>query len=114
MIQNMIFLSCGLLIIVGFGDITPITLQGKLVVMGSILTGVAVIPAQAASLVDALFEFQEEKRKAKMMKNTLRTRLDGYETDSMIDPRIACPSCGRRSHRDDALYCWNCGSTLWQ
>jgi voltage-gated potassium channel len=99
---------------VGFGDITPITLQGKLVVMGSILTGVAVIPAQAASLVDALFEFQEEKRKAKMIKNTLRTRLDGYETDSMIDPRIACPSCGRRSHRDDALYCWNCGSKLWQ
>ena len=29
---------------VGFGDITPITFQGRLVVMGSILVGIAVIP----------------------------------------------------------------------
>lgn len=35
---------------VGFGDITPITFQGRLVVMASILAGVIVVPAQAASL----------------------------------------------------------------
>ena len=31
-----------------------------------------------------------------------------YEIDSMIDPRIAHPSCGCWSHRNDALYCWSC------
>lgn len=46
---------------VGFGDITPVTFQGRLVVMGSIIVGVAVIPAQAASLVEALLIFQKEK-----------------------------------------------------
>ena len=35
---------------VGFGDITPVTFQGRIVVMASILAGVIVIPAQAASL----------------------------------------------------------------
>jgi len=35
---------------VGFGDITPITFQGRIVVMASILAGVIVVPAQAASL----------------------------------------------------------------
>lgn len=35
---------------VGFGDITPVTFQGRLVVMASILAGVIVVPAQAASL----------------------------------------------------------------
>lgn len=35
---------------VGFGDITPVTFQGRIVVMASILAGVIVVPAQAASL----------------------------------------------------------------
>lgn len=35
---------------VGFGDITPVTFQGRLVVMASILAGVIIVPAQAASL----------------------------------------------------------------
>ena len=116
---------------VGFGDITPITPQGKLVVVGSILVGVAVIPAQAAELVEAILDFQQERRRKNMFRNTLRARQmyqgqkgeggvegdvmnDEYEIDSMIDPRIACASCGRRSHRNDALYCWSCGAKLWQ
>ena len=44
----------------GFGDITPVTPQGRLVVCASILAGVAVIPAQAASLLDAILEYQNE------------------------------------------------------
>lgn len=35
---------------VGFGDITPVTFQGRIVVMASILAGVIIVPAQAASL----------------------------------------------------------------
>ena len=103
---------------VGFGDITPITLNGRLVVMGSILVGVAIIPAQAAELVEALLDFQAERRQKSMFKNTLRSRMEsgsngGFE-DDMIDPRISCASCGRRSHRSDAFYCWSCGEKLWQ
>ena len=62
---------------VGFGDITPVTLSGRLVVMGSILVGVAVIPAQAAELVEALLDFQAERRQKSMIKNTLRSRMEG-------------------------------------
>jgi Ion channel. len=101
---------------VGFGDITPVTLPGRLVVMGSILVGVAIIPAQAAELVEALIDFQAERRQKKLIKNRLRTRADGgtFESDPMVDPRISCSSCGKRQHRSDAFYCWNCGSKLWQ
>jgi voltage-gated potassium channel Kch len=38
---------------VGFGDITPVTPEGKLVVSLSIMAGVAVIPALAATFVEA-------------------------------------------------------------
>jgi voltage-gated potassium channel len=48
---------------VGFGDIAPITSQGRLIVCLSILAGVAVIPAQASKLVDVLVEFQQEQKK---------------------------------------------------
>jgi Ion channel len=41
---------------VGFGDITPITWQGRLVVCCSILAGVTVIPAQTAVLFEALID----------------------------------------------------------
>ena len=46
---------------VGFGDITPVTAQGKLVVCTSIIAGVAVIPAQAAKLFEAFAAFQREQ-----------------------------------------------------
>lgn len=100
----------------GFGDITPITLQGKLIVMASILFGVAIIPAQGAELFEALLEFQTEKRQQQLIKNKLRTKGpdNKFETDAMVDPRIACINCGKRSHRNDAFYCWNCGTKLWE
>lgn len=49
---------------VGFGDITPVTTAGKLVVSGSILAGVAIIPAQAASLVEAFLDAQRQQSNA--------------------------------------------------
>jgi hypothetical protein len=101
---------------VGFGDIVPVTLPGKLVVMGSILVGVSIIPAQGAELVEALLDYNSERRQKKLIKTTLRTRTlgGGYENDAMIDPRISCASCGKRNHRGDAFFCWSCGSKLWQ
>jgi len=41
---------------VGFGDINPVTTSGRWVVSGSILVGIAVIPAQTAALVSALLD----------------------------------------------------------
>ena len=45
---------------VGFGDISPVTSQGRLIVCGSILAGVAIIPAQAAKLVDIFIESSKD------------------------------------------------------
>merc|ERR1719491_311120 len=50
---------------VGFGDIVPITFNGRLVVSGSILAGVAIIPIQAASFFDALLDFQKERQQGR-------------------------------------------------
>lgn len=51
----------------GFGDIVPITSAGRWVVGASILVGSAVVPAQAAALVEALFNRQEQKDKDKKL-----------------------------------------------
>mmetsp|Transcript_7066 Transcript_7066/g.10345 ORF Transcript_7066/g.10345 Transcript_7066/m.10345 type:complete len:450 (+) Transcript_7066:29-1378(+) len=48
---------------VGFGDIVPITSQGRFVVSTSILLGITIIPAQAASLVEALLDLQKDRSK---------------------------------------------------
>ena len=46
---------------VGFGDITPVTAYGRIIVCGSILFGVAIIPAQAAALAEALLTVQKDR-----------------------------------------------------
>lgn len=53
---------------VGFGDIVPMTSYGRLVVAMSILVGIAVIPSQAAKLVDVLVEFQKEQEEKKVIR----------------------------------------------
>jgi hypothetical protein len=127
---------------VGFGDIAPITAEGRFVVSMSILAGVAIIPAQAANLVDAIVQFQKERKKGgptrKML--TVETKSSSLEIPSSAatlqqeqnPPTIAveesvqtpqdgmwvgslgrcCLECEATDHRDDALYCWSCGSML--
>mmetsp|Transcript_6328 Transcript_6328/g.15743 ORF Transcript_6328/g.15743 Transcript_6328/m.15743 type:complete len:562 (-) Transcript_6328:326-2011(-) len=68
---------------VGFGDITPVTPQGRLVVCASILAGVAVIPAQAASLLDAILEYQNE---GKLKQSSL---AEAEINVSQISPRVS-------------------------
>ena len=68
---------------VGFGDITPVTPQGRLVVCASILAGVAVIPAQAASLLDAILEYQNE---GKLKQSSL---AEAERNVSQISPRVS-------------------------
>jgi len=89
---------------VGFGDITPVTFQGRLVVGGSILAGVAIIPAQAASLAEAYLDFQKERfQTGKSIAKAEEGVTIGRET---------CDQCGDGPHRNNALFCWSCGEPL--
>jgi len=120
---------------VGFGDITPITVTGKLVVCGSILVGVAVVPAQAAALVEALLEREELKRRS--MRGGGRRRrssprpassssssssfsfFTGGKSSSSSEKQVftinmeqVCSNCGATFHWAGAEYCYSCGELL--
>ena len=86
---------------VGYGDISPVTSQGRLVVSLTILAGVAIIPAQAASLAEAYIDFQNEQALDKSSKATKRKKK-----------QRKCGKCNAGPQRSDALYCWSCGELL--
>ena len=89
---------------VGFGDISPVTPQGRLVVGASILAGVIIIPAQAASLAEAYLDFQKERSNGKQR---------GAAAQKMITiGKEKCSNCGNGPHRKEALFCWSCGTKL--
>jgi voltage-gated potassium channel Kch len=85
-----LYFSLTTLTTVGFGDIHPVTTAGRWVVSGAILIGSAVIPAQAAALVEALLDREGEQGKAKnISKNDINVdatvgvtvaseKVDGY------------------------------------
>ncbi len=99
---------------VGFGDISPITWQGKLVVGSSILVGVAVVPAQAAALVEALLEREDIKRRARRRPVDSILRSTSSSTDNILalDMDKACPQCGATFHWINAQFCHSCGEEL--
>ena len=72
---------------VGFGDIVPITTEGRVVVLGMILTGVVVIPWQVTILGRHMLIYMN-KRSAK------------------------CSHCGLSFHDPDASYCKACGNFI--
>jgi voltage-gated potassium channel Kch len=125
---------------VGFGDITPITFQGRLIVCGSILAGIAVIPAQAATLVEAIVESQTDIDRLKQQlpaqftpSEMVSKELSSSATDGMgpsgkpidipvkeksvveVETSISrvCTQCGATEHRADASYCWSCGFDIF-
>eukprot|EP00871_Galdieria_phlegrea_P004713 jgi/Galph1/5242/GphlegSOOS_G3837.1 len=73
---------------VGFGDIVPVTTEGRAVVCLSILFGALLIPYQLSTLAASLVGEMEQRLK------------------------ISCSSCGLSSHDRDAKYCRNCGCRL--
>ena len=107
---------------VGFGDVTPITWQGKLVVSGSILAGVAVIPAQAAALVEALLEGSNNAKVKTDKDNTdspvLESRAPPPPTQAsmganmVLETTQTCPSCKAGLHWAQANFCYNCGEKI--
>ena len=136
---------------VGFGDIAPVTPQGRLTVCVSILAGVAVIPAQATKLVDAVVAFQQEQkeggprvtvRAGSAARNAIASQISSVQlreasernertvvvtksssnsVAEKLEPSEGpfegwlgrrCLECEATDHREDASYCWSCGSKL--
>ena len=107
---------------VGFGDITPITWGGKLVVSCSILAGITVIPAQAGTLVEALLQKGEEEQKQQRQERqllesatkpaTAAFRMTQSNQSVTLEPTQKCPTCGAGLHWAHATYCYNCASPL--
>ena len=82
------------LVQVGFGDITPVTAEGRLIVGLSIFAGVTIIPAQAATLVDAILQFQDDRqsKRGRGRQVSFRSNTDSVSTSnnprpqSMVEP----------------------------
>ena len=72
---------------VGFGDITPLSDQGRALTLIMILTGVTFIPWQIKDLIQQLLK-----------------------TANKVEKK--CSDCGLAWHEPDAKYCKNCGVQL--
>ena len=119
-----LYFSITTLTTVGFGDITPITWQGKLIVSGFILGGITIIPSQAAALVEALFQRDEEKKQQLEEQERPRRKLQSARKgpvstqgtavfdDGALETAKKCPVCKVGLHWSHATYCYNCASPL--
>lgn len=84
---------------VGYGDIAPITPQGQFIATVIMLLGYGIIAVPTGIVT---VEFGK------------RTNKDGSNrVESFVHVNTqACPNCSKEGHRDDAIYCYNCGSIL--
>ncbi|MDD1742626.1 MAG: ion transporter [Methanotrichaceae archaeon] len=74
---------------VGFGDIVPVSDLGRLVTIAMIISGIILIPLQAARIFREWLNVSEKKV-------------------------LVCPGCGVGRHDKDADYCRKCGEELKQ
>lgn len=74
---------------VGYGDVSPVTVFGKVIASGIMLTGFAII-AVPTGVVTA----------------EVHRELSGREI------KVPCPQCGHNRHEPAARYCSRCGSGL--
>jgi voltage-gated potassium channel len=73
---------------VGYGDITPITITGKIMASIVMILGYSIIAVPTGIVTG---EFIHEKR---------------------FRSSITCKSCNKRGHEHDATYCKHCGEKL--
>jgi voltage-gated potassium channel len=114
---------------VGFGDVIPVTSQGRLIVCGSIVFGVAVVPAQTASLFEALLDRENMKNgrtsssSGKSSNNRRDARIGTKKSSSASEPddsvlaldtTMTCSRCGASFHWSCASYCYKCGEKIIQ
>ena len=88
-ISDALYFAVVTLTTVGFGDLAPMTLQGRLVTMVMILTGVMIIPWQLTSLAR-------------------------HMVTSATKVQSTCGHCGLRYHDADASHCKACGNLIYQ
>lgn len=74
---------------VGFGDITPASDAGRLVVVLMIISGIILIPWQASQIMREWFRISDRRR-------------------------VTCKKCGLRYHDRDAVHCKHCGKIIYQ
>jgi voltage-gated potassium channel len=72
---------------VGFGDLVPITWQGRVIVAGSILAGIAIVPAQAAALIEALLARQNNDSSLSYSKTSSIVSSSNFDADNLMDHR---------------------------
>ena len=110
---------------VGFGDITPITTEGRLVVSVSILAGIAVIPVQLSSLAEALFQGEKKPTAAPAAETVQPTSAmqvaaaaaaaEGFlggNPDIGVVLAAPCRVCGAANHPAAANFCYSCGADM--
>lgn len=76
---------------VGYGDIAPATVLGKILASVAMLTGYSIIAVPTGILSIEIGKAAEEARKRDLN---------------------VCPGCGFENHDEDALYCKKCGTDL--
>jgi voltage-gated potassium channel len=80
---------------VGFGDIVPQTVLGKILASAAMILGYAIIAVPTGIVSSELMnEFQSQRK---------------HDTH---DFAIVCPNCKRKGHDRDANYCKQCGQAL--
>lgn len=114
---------------VGFGDMTPITLEGRTVVCISILAGATVIPLELSRLAQEVTEAANAEVGAAGGRQSganrqLLERLEAQQgqleklsakleagVGLPISDRV-CAACGSLGHRPDAAFCFRCAARL--
>jgi len=74
---------------VGFGDVVPVTLLGRLITILMILVSIALVPWQLGLLIKEFMLSTSKKRS------------------------VTCKKCGLSQHDSDAIYCKHCGSIIY-
>ena len=98
---------------VGFGDIYPITSEGRLVVCASIVVGVAVVPPQLLRLAEALSEgLGQRQANAALQRDAALRDAGASELPPRPNPMAACSNCGQAVHISTAVFCHQCGARL--
>ncbi|MCG2461111.1 ion transporter [Flavobacteriaceae bacterium F89] len=84
---------------VGYGDIAPQTILGQMIATVVMLLGYGII-AVPTGIVTMEFGKQETKKPKLGEQHFVHVNTQ------------SCPNCSFEGHRDDADYCYNCGSEL--
>lgn len=87
--SDAVYLSLVTVTTVGFGDIVPVTENGRFVVMIVILFGIFLIPVYIGSLLKSYIHTSKKRD-------------------------VTCKKCGLKKHDHNATHCKMCGEIIYQ